>query len=91
MRHKKASTFKRYNSLEVTSEYNPYKKLSDCYYYKLNKNYKLFDMNDDLNWGVQDIVNDLTVIFGQGKELNALKRAQRNATQKFDEEELSQK
>ena len=86
LRHRKSKVFQRYNCLEVTAEFNPFKKLSDSYYYKLNKNYNLFDNQGKLTFSPTNVIDDFTVIFGKGKETNILNRALRNATNKISKE-----
>jgi len=55
--------FKRFNFCEITAEFNPYKKFSETYYYRLNRNYTIVDPFNELTYGTNNITHDMSLVF----------------------------
>lgn len=64
----KIKPFRRYSSFDYTSEFNPFRKLCDTYYYKINKNFKFLNAAQEVMYSIDEVIEDMTILFPKGKE-----------------------
>jgi hypothetical protein len=60
--------FKDSNIVEITREFNPFKRFSHTYFYRLSKSNSIYDEKFQLAYGIDKIVTELTYIFKKQKE-----------------------
>lgn len=67
--------YSRFNCFDINPKNNPYRKLGDTYYYRLNRLYKMFDAHKKLLFTADDIVSDFRVIYRNDPERDLLDNA----------------
>ncbi|CAI2361297.1 unnamed protein product [Moneuplotes crassus] len=82
--------YSRFNCFDINPKNNPYRKLCDTYYYRLNRLYKMFDTNKKLLFTAEEIISDLKVIYRNDPERDLLDNALNSAKRKISSNQPDQ-